>query len=54
MNSAITTGKQQAVDQAIVYSQDYSLIRNEVESKWLAWKVLTHNANFAISAHAKS
>lgn len=42
-----------AVVQSKTYSKEYDLIRKEAESKWPAWKVSTHNANFATSAHAK-
>jgi len=35
------------------FSKDYVAIRKEAESNWPAWKVSTHNANFATSKHAR-
>lgn len=35
------------------YSESYTTIRGEAESKWPAWKVSTYNSNIAVSAHAK-
>lgn len=35
------------------YSERYSAIRRDAESKWPEWKVSTYNASVAVSAHAK-
>lgn len=35
------------------YSESYTTIRGEAETKWPAWKVSTYNSNIAISAHAR-
>lgn len=42
-----------AANQTKQYSDRYSEIRKEAESKWPAWKVSTYNSNIAVSAHAK-
>ena len=53
MSSTKTIDKQRSVNHPDGYSKEYHSIRKEAESKWPAWKVLTHNLNFATSAHAK-
>jgi GH35 family endo-1,4-beta-xylanase len=53
MSSTKTIDKQQSINQSKEYSKEYNSIRKEAESKWPAWKVSTHNVNFATSAHAK-
>ena len=35
------------------YSERYTAIRSEAETRWPAWKVSTYNSNIAVSAHAK-
>lgn len=35
------------------YSERYTAIRKEAESKWPAWKVSTYNTSVAVSIHAK-
>jgi transposase len=42
-----------SISQEEEYSENYSKIRKEAESKWPAWKISTYNASVAVSTHAK-
>ena len=35
------------------YSEQYTRIRKEAETKWPGWKVTIYNACFAVSSHAR-
>jgi len=52
MSSTRTSNKQMS-SKTGSFSKDYVAIRKEAESNWPAWKVSTHNANFATSKHAR-
>lgn len=34
------------------YSNDYKLIKAEIESNWPSWKINVYNSKFATSVHA--
>jgi len=48
MNTTKTTSSQSKQ-----YSDRYTAIRRDAESKWPAWKVATYNSSVAVSIHAK-
>ena len=48
MNNTKTANSQQRQ-----YSDRYTAIRKEAESKWPAWKVSTYNTSVAVSVHAR-